>query len=372
MNQRSLVSIVRAEDDVLAAFDEAMRLCGAGDTVSRGDAVLVKPNLHGGKGTTSSPVMKAACQWAFERGADRVYLGDGSYYGLTDLEPYFADRGVNTVCEETGATIAFFDHGDHEFLPTDLPTIAPGVRVSRYALDCDVFINLPYMKTHFNTMVTLALKNLKGCLHRDDKRRFHDLELNRALAEPNQLVRPTVSVLDAIAATEGMGPNAGTPVALGLLLASTDPVALDAVGAELMGLDPQEVLLIRLCAEAGVGDMDLEGVEVKGESVATHRRRFERPYEALGRQFPGLAVHSEGACSGCCLNFYTALSDGGNAGDRIVWNSIAMGRSLGPFADETLCIGNCTSDHWDAFSYVHGCPPKVNVIREELHGELTT
>ncbi|MBM3118241.1 MAG: DUF362 domain-containing protein, partial [Chloroflexi bacterium] len=69
-------------------------------------------------------------------------------------------------------------------------------RITEFAFNCDKFINLPVLKTHYLTTVTLAMKNLKGCLKREDKPLFHHRDLNRAVVELCKIVKPTVNVID--------------------------------------------------------------------------------------------------------------------------------------------------------------------------------
>ena len=97
---RPKVAVVRAGDELDAAVAEALRLCGAGDVIRPGQSVLVKPNIHGGHGITSSAVIAATCRWARERGAARVLVGDGPYYGHPDPVGYFRSLGYEELCAD--------------------------------------------------------------------------------------------------------------------------------------------------------------------------------------------------------------------------------------------------------------------------------
>ncbi len=70
-------------------------------------------------------------------------------------------------------------------------------RVTEFVFNCDKLINLPALKTHYLTTVTLAMKNLKGCLKWEDKPLFHRPDLSRAVVELNKIIRPTVNIIDA-------------------------------------------------------------------------------------------------------------------------------------------------------------------------------
>lgn len=97
--------------------------------------------------------------------------------------------------------------------------------------------------------------------------------LNRNLVALTRAVRPHVSVLDGFVAMHREGPRHGTPIRLGLAVAGTDPVAVDAVGAAAMGFDPMRVGYLRLAHEAGLGVADLDRIEVVGDGLEKVTRR---------------------------------------------------------------------------------------------------
>jgi len=369
---------VRAEADLTAAFSEAMALAGLGSLVASGDRVLIKPNQHGGPGYTSAGVIRAAVQWAQACGAAEVGVGDGPFWGMTDAMPYFAETGLLAVCEETGARPLDFHQGSYRVVQTGSADLPPEVGFSEHVCEADVVLNVPVLKTHFNTLVTLGVKNLKGCLRPQDKRALHELELQTALAEVARLLKPRIAatIVDATTGWEGMGPVAATPVQMGLLVASADMIAADAVACDLIGLDPSQVRLLRACAERGVGEAALDRLDVVGEELAAHRRRFQLPYEALAAEFPGLALRSDHACSGCAMNLFRALEIARDHGQPIMCDTVVIGPaelSVGQVVStcptgQTLLVGRCTRAGWQSVPHVGGCPPRVDAIREALTG----
>jgi uncharacterized protein (DUF362 family) len=97
--------------------------------------------------------------------------------------------------------------------------------------------------------------------------------LHENLVELVRFVRPHLSVLDGFVAMHREGPRHGTPIRLGLALAGTDPVAVDAIGAAAMGFDPMRIGYLRLAHEAGLGIADPERIEVLGDVLAKVARR---------------------------------------------------------------------------------------------------
>jgi hypothetical protein len=220
------------------------------------------------------------------------------------------------------------------------------------------------MKTHFGTLVTFGIKNLKGCLRPEDKAALHKMELHAALVALNDLVRPTLNVMDAITAFEGLGPGNATPVPLGLVLCSGNVVALDAAAAYLIGLEPSQVKLIAMAAKAGLGPARLDEIEVRGERLDDHRRRFELPFEAFQKNHPNLRVCHEHACSGCMGNFFSALAFLGKPA-RQDYPAICLGHGEPP-APGSLLIGDCACRDTDGFPAIPGCPPNISDIMRAM------
>jgi len=363
----STVSLVRFADP-RASVIEAMRLAGAEATTVPGASVLVKPNLHGGHGHTSARVIEGVCRWAREQGAARVVVGDGPFWSCPaeQARQYFRQAGVYAAAEASGAEVVNFHEQPYRTIPTNDPALPDQIGLSDLLFQADVVVNVPILKTHFNTLVTLGIKNLKGCLRPKDKKRFHEMELNAALVGLAKIAAPrvTVTVLDATTAVEGLGPAAGTEVGMGLIAASRDLVAADSVGCFLAGIEPGEVRIIRDCAQAGLGEMDLGRIEVLGEDPLAHRRRFRRPNEEVAEQFPDLEIVTDGACSACVMNLFEALALIRQEGQTVSVPAVAIGGKGRIWAG--LTVGACTRDMGAEGQHLPGCPPSTAEIREAL------
>jgi len=127
-----------------------------------------------------------------------------------------------------------------------------------------------------------------GSIVGDDKywkmhRGYKAINLNLALL--GRLLRPHLGVIDGFVGMEGDGPIAGDPVPHRIALASTDPIALDALTADLMGFPPQEIGYLVHAARLGLGELNLEKIELVGdrEKLARARRRY-RPHRSYQRQ----------------------------------------------------------------------------------------
>jgi len=357
------VSVIKTGENLLAAVAEAVTKAGSDGVISTGDSVLLKPNFHGGIGFTAPAVLKAIARWVWDCGASEVIIGDGPFYGISDARGHFENIGVIKLAKEVGAQWAIFDEGEFRIFKKESKYLPDELGITQFVYDCDKIINIPIMKTHFNTLVTLGMKNLKGCIRSREKRIFHEMNLDRAIVELNRILKPDLTILDATRAMEGMGPGSGSWVDMGLILASKDVVALDTVACYLMGIEAEEVMLLRFAKQATLGETDISKIEVVGEDLDKHKRRFERPHEAFSKKYPDLKIFNEGACSGCNMNFFGALRrlDASN----LKWNKVVMGHDK-PRSKDALLIGACTSKYRREYAHLPGCPPSVEEIKNRI------
>ena len=278
-----------------------------------------------------------------------------------EIDAYLRELDVDTRLPKVGARFVLFDDDEHVIF-RDRPDLPPEIGVARLALESDVIINLPLLKVHSCCLTTLCVKNLKGCLRPKDKMAFHRVGLLPAVVALNRIVRPQINVIDAIDAMEGDHSH-GPIVPLGLFIAGRDPVAVDAVGCAQIGLDPADVPLLRMAADAGIGVHRLDEIELTGEPLAP--RRFVLPQEHLSRTYPDVDIIDGDACSAC----RAALMDGLYIarGDRRA-TCVAMGANAEPPAG-ALVLGKCLREYWPTHPHVKGCPPSGHAVAQALTRE---
>lgn len=364
----SKVSVIKVQSELESEVEKLIQLAGGEDIIVPGDMVLLKPNIHAIQsyttgGTTNPHVVAAVVKWAYKRGAKEVIVGDSPFYGCSEPERCFTDTGMGEMVEEAGARWVTF--GKHSFrVFQNSPGSMPAeIGISEFVFDCDKMINIAGMKTHFNCLATLGMKNLKGCLRNEDKAAFHNTDLNRAIVALNKLVRPHLTIVDGTVGMEGMGPASGTPVNCNLLIAGRDIVAVDSVASFLMGIEPEEVMTTKLGHQAGLGEMDLGKIEVVGAALDDLKMRWKRPDSTIAERFPELRIKNKGACSGCNMNLLGALNELYRAGQEVTRRIIVMGQDV-PIEEESGLIGRCTAAFRREYEYLPGCPPKVAAIKE--------
>jgi uncharacterized protein (DUF362 family)/Pyruvate/2-oxoacid:ferredoxin oxidoreductase delta subunit len=225
---------------------------GMGAFVKPGERVLLKPNMLYAKPpeaavTTHPAVVAAVIDLVREAGGTPV-VGDSP--GVGKLSRVAAKCGILEVLEETETELVEFSEpmeaaGDGLFRRIEL---------ARPYLEADKVINLPKLKTHGMMTMTCAVKNLFGAVVGTAKAAWHlkageDRDLfARMLLEIYLLRKPDLNIVDAIVAMEGDGPGSGDPRSVGVLLAGVNPVSVDMVAAELLGI-PKKFLYVERVAE---------------------------------------------------------------------------------------------------------------------------
>lgn len=276
---RPKVALVRCEtydcDAVLQAVRQGVDLIGGvSSLVKAGERIVMKPNVLYGtspdKGVSTHPsVMRAVAMLLQESGA-RVSYGDSPSFA--GAEGHMKRCGLKQVAEEMGIEMADFDQGravsHKDGLLIKSMVIANGV------LDSDGLVNLPKLKTHQLVRFTGAVKNQLGCVPGLLKSQYHvklpdPYDFAAMLVDLNTVAKPRFCVMDGIVAMEGNGPRSGRLRRLGVLLFSTDPVALDATACRIINLDPEVVPTSKLGEKAGLGTYHSESMELVGEGITS-------------------------------------------------------------------------------------------------------
>lgn len=374
----SKVSIVKVENDYYNALLQALNDLGE-KPVERGDRVLIKPNLYEpnapDSGDITNPrVVEAAARYCLDAGAGQVIIGEGpSYYqSESRLRPCFTQTGISEVADRLGIEWVLFDEHKYRTFRNISKATPDEFRVTEFAFACDKLINVPVLKTHYQTTVTLAMKNLKGCLKREDKPRFHHKDLDGAIVELNKIVRPALNIIDATAKNlGGVGSSyRGQPIGARLLLISTDAVAVDAVGCALMGIDPNNVPTVTLGAAAGLGESDLTRIDIIGEELKQLNFKVKLPQEQLRQSFPQLEITgTDMACSGCLIPLLSNLLMLSEQNAKLKMPlRICVGTEPDIPGDRNyLLIGDCAIvEGEEEINCIAGCPPD----REEVHQRL--
>ena len=308
--KKSVVSIVQGREkpgdkEIDNYVRKAIELTGGlTDIISRGDTVLISPNLVLAQppetGTTTDPrICKTIADMVKEIGAETI-IAESSAVGV-DTEEAFKVAGYNKL-RHLGYRVIDLKKEKTIRIPVPKGKVLREVTLPRIVVEANAIISVPTMKTHDQTTVTLSLKNLKGLLPDTLKRKFHTTYgIYQGVADLCTVIRPHLAVVDGIIAQEGLGPMFGLPIEMDLIIAGKDPVAVDAVTSVIMGFEPRESGCVDEAAKMGVGTADLNEIEITGEPIAKVQRRFNRLPD-LHSQFPGRPTTAGPAGQGSGIN----------------------------------------------------------------------
>lgn len=293
------VSIVRAfeykRDKIYPAIERVLELAGGiRDIIRPGSKVFVKinhlpPPSISERGIITHPVFaEAVIDYLKQTGAD-ITVGDDIESGEVDG---FDISGFREMCNRAGVRLVNLrERGFTEVSCQGV--VLKKAYVSTVALEADMIVNLPKLKTHSLTLFTGGIKNLYGTIPGGLRSRYHGLYRDRnmfcqMLIDIFSVITPQLNIMDGIVAMEGEGPAAGTLRNVGIILASRDTVALDAVASGVIGLDPMEVFTTRFAHERGLGNGDMSRIEICGEDYKILRvADFKYPatisYELMGK-----------------------------------------------------------------------------------------
>jgi uncharacterized protein (DUF362 family)/Pyruvate/2-oxoacid:ferredoxin oxidoreductase delta subunit len=220
--------------------------------VKPGEKVLIKPNMLAAKppeaAVTTHPQIVRAVIGLVRQAGGIPLVGDSP--GVGRCKTVAEKSGIMEVIRETGAELAVFE----ETVEVSGNGIFKRFELGKQYMETDKVINLPKLKTHEMMTMTCAVKNLFGAVAGPAKIAWHlkagvDREMfARMLLEIYLLRKPDLNIVDAVTAMEGNGPGGGDPCHVGLLLAGINPVAVDVIAAEIVGI-PKKLLYVERAAE---------------------------------------------------------------------------------------------------------------------------
>jgi uncharacterized protein (DUF362 family) len=378
--KKSVVSVVKAGQDVEAAVRQAIQMAGGlEDLISSKSRVLIKPNIasrdRSGTGkVTDARVTEAVTKIVQRQKPARIVIGEGSAVGfdfpdLQDTMMALEESGTKAVAEKLGVPVVDLNRDSHREVEVPGALVMKRVKIARTVLESDVIVSVPVMKTHIRSAVTLSLKNMKGVMPGGEKRKTHQLGLELAIADLNSVVKPHFAVVDGLVGMEGLWEYPDDCVRVGVVGASRDPVALDSVFARVMGVEVQEVMHLQYCQSKGLGIADPERIDAVGVPVAEVRHPFRRAFEVVKSRYPGLTVLAEKACTGCTNEFISTLIYIRLAlqVDRLNGLTVVLGEAPEAFSGEkVVVIGKCARKLEGRFPFVPGCPPGVDEITAKV------
>ncbi len=337
---------------LMAAADVAVR-------IPKGARIVIKPNLvnasRAENGATTHPGAVAGCiEYLRDAGFTDISVIESSWVGERTANAV-SICGYDRVCEEYN--VPFYDLKKDKTKRVETP-FRP-IEISSLAADSDYFIDIPVLKGHCQTVMTCALKNLKGCLPDHEKRRFHTDGLIKPIAALASVLKPDLVIVDSICGDLNFE-DGGNPVQTNRMMLGYDAVQVDSYCCRLMGLDVADVLYIPLAEKWGAGCSRIDPEDIV---------RLNEPEQS--REFPKVSgkvndlvrnVSADGACSACYASLVRALYIAGKSGKRVN-GKIYIGQGNQGKTLDGIGIGRCCAG---AGKCIMGCPPSAKDILNEL------
>lgn len=377
---KTKVSIVKGsrnpqQAEIKGMVQKAIELIGGiDDIISKGNRVLIKPNIAyqltpGESELTDPRVSRAIYDLLAEREVN-PFIAESSASGVDGEAAFQAsgyydlrDQGYEVInLKKKGAKVVSVDNPKGKVLKK--------VRIFKMAKEVDAIISVPVIKTHDDLPATLSLKNMKGLMPDPEKKMFHSkYGLSQAIADLNLAIKPKLVIVDGILCRQGIGYPWSEEIEMDLIVAGKDPVAVDTVVLQIMGIDPQEQTHAVLAEELGIGTMDMDRIEVVGEKIDSVKTPFKRPAEAL-RSMLNLhdfkIISDERTCTGCrgAMHYFLKSADVQGKLDQLKELTFVLGKHEKPLRElskldkeKTILVGVCTEQYKGLGRHVRGCPP---------------
>lgn len=238
--------------------------------VKKGSKVLVKPNIAWDRtpaqaANTDPGVVAALVELSYKAGASRVNVFDRT---CNNDKLCYETSGIAKAAKEKGAYVFFVN--DWDVLKANFPYESPmeGWPIVRDAVDCDTFINVPVLKNHGLTGLTLSMKNLMGVC--SGTRGLIHMDIGRKLVDLTDFISPDLTVIDATRVLIKNGPSGGDlrdVVTMDKVIVATDPTLADAFACTLVKTDPLSITYIKEAVARNFGSADLTKASVSKITV---------------------------------------------------------------------------------------------------------
>jgi len=268
------VSVVKVSD-VEAAVKKGVELIGGSGLTGRED-VVIKPNICNEKNPhgmviTDFNVLKGVIDLVKEAGSNITIVESDNISGTADQR--IEGSGLREKLDEWGIPFQNLSQDSYE----EHEVVGNTLRLPKTIIEADYFINVPKIKTCAHTLVTLSIKNLYGCFQRGDKNKLHK-HLDDILPYLAENIPQDLIVVDGITCMQGNGPVIGTPRSLGIIVAGKNTVSVDTVCTSIMGYNPLGVTHITRSADLGLGEADINKIDLVGDDWRSFVCEFDKPY----------------------------------------------------------------------------------------------
>lgn len=353
-------NIVKNTYDTLTASDINLYLKTDFSVSLKPNLVVSRPASDGA--TTHPEVVEGIILFLKDFGIKKIKIIESSWVGDSTKRAY-KNCGYETLSRKYDIPIIDLKYDNCTTLKYDKYDNYDNYKIDicDEALKTDFLINVPVLKAHCQTRLTCCMKNLKGCISDEEKRRFHSLGIHKPVAALNALIKTGYCVVDGICGDLSFE-EGGTPVEANRIIAGRNPLTIDSYCAELIGYRPDEIEYLAYGKKLGLGEYyskEIKVVELNTENKPVRDLKSKQTadrYQSMG------IIEEDAACSACYSSLIFALH---RLGGRQIHGTgkIYIGQGFKGKSGGGLGIGNCTRG-FDRC--VTGCPPKATDIINAL------
>ncbi|HEY9159649.1 MAG TPA: DUF362 domain-containing protein [Desulfomonilia bacterium] len=263
------IAVVKGHDPARITLSAVNALGGMKRFVSRGDIVVVKPNIGWNRApefaaNTNPFVVGAVVRMCLDAGAGRVKVFDNTCDNAINC---YTASGIAAEAKRCGAEVIYME--DRKYIEVDIKgTALKKWPIYKDALDADKIINVPVAKDHGISRLTLSMKNMMGVM--GGRRGKLHRKMGENLVDMARFMRPALTILDAVRILTANGPTGGNLKdvrKLDTVVAGTDMVAIDSYGATLFGMKGADLDYVKLGDAVRIGRMDIENLNIKKMQV---------------------------------------------------------------------------------------------------------
>jgi uncharacterized protein (DUF362 family) len=258
--------------EAAAMFDKGLAsLGGMKQFVKANQTVVIKPNIGWDvpperAGNTNPDLVARIIEQCRMAGAKSVYVFDNT---LGEATRCYKMSGIEDAVKRAGGTMVS-GKSESYYHPVNIPKgkRLKSTKVHELVLESDIFINVPVLKSHGGTTLSISMKNLMGVVW--DRRFWHSNDLHQCIADFPTFRKPDLNIVDAYRVLKRNGPrgvSVADVVTMKYLLISKDIVAIDTAAAKIFGLDPGQVSYIGLAEQSGVGSSNIDTMKVNRISM---------------------------------------------------------------------------------------------------------
>ncbi len=380
------------------SLNRALELSDAFSDLSPHHHVLIKPNLVAWDDEfpiapfgvyTTTRLVEDLVILLKDYGCRQISIGEGSVEIQKGVgtRAAFAGLGYTRLAERYGLKLIDFNESKSKaFVVTeDLK-----LHIAGEALDQDFFINMPVLKTHGQTRVSLGLKNLKGCLKKKSKKLCHhpDLDLEYCFSHIADFIKPGLTVIDGLYTLERGALHFGNAYRKDVIIAAKDILGADLLAAQLIGFSGEKIAHFRHYAERRNQSLKLSDYDIQGEDPVAHTKPLKWDwawtedntgpgiFQKMGITGPALPKYDDTLCSGCSpiANMVSILVLSAFKGKPLPGVEVLNGKKMQgrPGYDKTVLLGDCiirankkNTDICHAVP-VKGCPPSPEQVADAL------